>query len=105
MQLLLEAFSGFMFFPSAFPLSIPPQNSIYQSLDNVTSIVPAFTSNRTLSYGNLTFRPDVECGIPRTPNLNPESCQNAWEKIPVFGGMSEMIEFRHRHDPNPFGNM
>lgn len=95
----------FLLFRLVSTFSLPSRDLLLENLSNSTNLYNPSnqpSSNRT----TVKFGDDEEgtltclSGI-RSPPLNPQSCQNAWEKIPLFSEDGEEVVFRHRHEKPP----
>lgn len=94
----------FLLFRLVSTFSLPSRDLVLENLPNSTNLSrPSSQSSSNLTavklgddQGTLTCLAGF-----RSPPLNPRSCQNAWEKIPVFGEEGEEVVFRHRHENPP----
>lgn len=104
MALSANAILVFLLFRLVSTLSFPSRDLVLENLPNSTYLSrpsSQSSSNRTAvklgdDQGTLTCLSGF-----RSPALNPRSCQNAWEKIPLFGTEGEEVTFRHRHENPP----
>lgn len=100
----VNAILPFLLFRLVFTFSLPSRDLVLENLPNLTNLYGPSSqspSNRTAvklgdDEGTLTCRGGI-----RSPALDPQSCQNAWEKIPLFGEEGEEVYFRHRHENPP----
>ena len=79
-------------------LSLPPQlNLISYPSDN------AAFQNGSSSFStvqNLTAGPNYHCDMRYGVFTNPEPCNDAYRKIPIYANDQKFVFRRYRHDPN-----
>ena len=73
---------------------LPNSTDLLYPLSNQTS------SNRTAPGLSDLHRGTIKCNRYRPVYLDPDSCENALKKIPLFGEPGHDVEFRARKD-NP----
>ena len=99
----VNAILVFLLFRLVSTFSLPSRDLVLENLSNSTNLYgPSSQSspNRTaVKLGDDEEK--LTCRGFRSPTLDPRSCQNAWEKIPLFGEEGEEVTFRHRHENPP----
>ena len=100
----VNAIFVFLLFRLVSTFSLPSRDLVLENLPNSTNLYrPSSQSspNRTaVKLGDEEGTLTCLSGL-RSPPLDPRSCQNAWEKIPLFGEEGEELIFRHRHERPP----
>ena len=100
----VNAILVFLLFRLVSTFSLPSRDLVLENLPNSTDLYRP--SSQSSSNWTAVKLGDEEGTLTclsgfRSPPLNPRSCQNAWEKIPVFGEEGEEVFFRHRHEKPP----